>query len=476
MVEQMDLTSWVLVQQLKKMKSMNKYFFTIIIGMFSCLVSAAQTPIFTVLSRTSHVIKSGTVVSMDGLVITPSIDFSLTANSLTRKPTATNATTNTNINNYYAFSATTNAFTGVVRFNYSDAELNGLKEADLKLNIYSPNRWNLQPNTIVNTIDNFTQNNLSAVTMRELTLGYVICAPTSVVATNNFQTICTGTSMATIALSDALNPTGTTYTWTRTNSNSVTGIAASGTGASIAGTLVNNTTAPLSTVFTITANRTNGCSSTTTATITVNPKPSITRQPANTTKLATQNASFTVNATGLVTGYQWQQLSSAHGAAWVNLTDSRGKIIGANTSTLTVTGVTQSMNQFKYRCIVTGQCSPAVISNSATLTIQQPGRTRTTTFLASKLPGAEVIVIPAELKVYPNPTNGQFNLLMSNYAIDKATIRITDARGKIILVLETDILSDAHTVPIRISGAANGSYVIQGSQPDRSASTIVVKQ
>jgi hypothetical protein len=171
-------------------------------------------------------------------------------------------------------------------------------------------------------------------------------------------------------------------------------------------------------------------------------------------------------------------LSSAAGATWVNLANSNGKIIGANTSTLTLTGVTESMNRFRYRCIVTGQCSPAVISNSATLTIQQPCRTRTTTttFLSSKLPGAEVNVIPAELKVYPNPTNGQFNLLMSNYAIDKATIRITDARGKIILVLETDILSDAHTVPIRIMNAANGSYVVQASQPDRSASTIVVKQ
>ncbi len=102
---------------LVKIKSMNKYFFTIIIGMLCCLLSAAQTPIFTILPSTNHVIKTGTVVSMDGLVITPSRDFSLTANSLTRKPTPTNTTTNTNINNYYAFSATTNAFTGMVRFN-----------------------------------------------------------------------------------------------------------------------------------------------------------------------------------------------------------------------------------------------------------------------------------------------------------------------------------------------------------------------
>lgn len=458
---------------------MNKFLYIIIIGMMNCLLSAAQTPIFTILPGTSHVIKSGTVVSMDGLVLTPSKDFSLTGNSLTRKPTATNVTTNTNINNYYAFSATTNAFTGMVRFNYADAELNGLNEADLKLNIFSPSKWNLQPNTSVNTIENFTQNNLSAVAMRELTLGYIICAPTSVVATNTFQTICTGTSMASIALSDALNPTGTTFSWTRTNSNTVTGIAASGTGSSIAGTLVNNTTSPVSTVFTITANRPNGCSSITTATITVNPKPSITRQPANTTKLATQSASFVVNASGLVTSYQWQQLSSANGATWVNLTNSNGKIIGANTSTLTITGVTESMNQFKYRCIVTGQCSPAIISNSATLTVQKPGRTRTTTttsFLVSKLPGVEVNTPPAELKVYPNPTNGQFDLLLTNFAIDKANIRITDARGRIILVLETDILSDTHIVPIRINNVANGSYVVQAAQPDRSASTIVVKQ
>jgi hypothetical protein len=94
----------------------------------------------------------------------------------------------------------------------------------------------------------------------------------------------------------------------------------------------------------------------------------------------------------------------------------------------------------------------------------------------SKLPGVEVNTIPAELKAYPNPTSGQFNLVMSNYAIDKATIRIIDASGKIILVLETEILSETHTVPIRINNVHNGSYVVQASQPDRSASTIVVKQ
>ena len=458
---------------------MKKYLFSLYLGILCCLFTKAQTPIFTVLPGTSHVIKYGTTVSMDGLVLTPSKDFSLTGRNLTRKPTASNPTTNANINDYYVFNETTSAFSGVVRFNYVEADLNGLNEANLKLNIYSPNKWNLQQNTSVNTIENFTQNNVSAVSMKELTLGYIVCAPTAVVATNTFQTICSGTSIASIIISDALNPTGTTFSWTRTNSSAVTGIAASGTGSSISGALTNTTTSPVSTVFTITANRPNGCSSTTTATITVNPKPTILKQPVNTTKTVGQNASFVVNTSGMVTSYQWQQLSSANGATWVNLTNSGGKIIGANTSTLTVTGVTESMNQFKYRCIVSGQCAPAVISSSATLTVQKPGRTRTSSssFLVSKLPGVtDVNAAPAELKVYPNPTNGQFDLLLSNFAIDKANIRITDARGRIILVLETDILSDTHIVPIRIHNVANGSYVVQAAQPDRSASTIVVKQ
>ena len=65
---------------------------------------------------------------------------------------------------------------------------------------------------------------------------------------------------------------------------------------------------------------------------------------------------------------------------------------------------------------------------------------------------------------------------MVQFLINLFWFRITDARGRVILVLETDILSDAHNVPISIMNAANGSYVVQASQPDRSASTIVVKQ
>lgn len=87
------------------------------------------------------------------------------------------------------------------------------------------------------------------------------------VATPAAQGVCTG-SVGSIALSTSNNVAGTTYSWTRTNTANVTGIAASGTG-NISGTFVNNTATNQITTFTIIATAPNGCSRTTTATVTV---------------------------------------------------------------------------------------------------------------------------------------------------------------------------------------------------------------
>jgi hypothetical protein len=284
--------------------------------------------------------------------------------------------------------------------------------------------------------------------------------------------------MASITLTDALNPTGTTYSWTRTNTGNVTGIASSGTGSVISGTLVNATTTAQSTVFTITANRTNGCTSTTTATVTVNPKPSITKQPANTSKYATQIATFSITAAGLPSVYQWQQLTTASTATWVNITNG-GIYGGATTNTLTLSGVTLSMNGYKYRCIVTGQCSPAITSNSATLSVTKSSSSTVVTTISSPRSISVVEEVKnnnSALQAYPNPTLGKFRLIVNNFNIDKATVRISDARGRLIMVTEVNIASSKHSLPLSINSAVNGSYIIQVSQPDKSASVVVVKE
>ena len=91
-------------------------------------------------------------------------------------------------------------------------------------------------------------------------------------ATPSSQTICSGLNITTIALTGDV--TGTTYTWTRDNTPSVTGIAANGTG-NISGSLTNRTSSPRMVTFTITPSYTNGgvtCTGTPiTATVLVNP-------------------------------------------------------------------------------------------------------------------------------------------------------------------------------------------------------------
>ena len=90
-----------------------------------------------------------------------------------------------------------------------------------------------------------------------------------IVATPATQTICPGSAITQIDLTNANGTPGTTYSWTRDNTAVLTGIPASGTGNTITGTLSSldpgNTQ---TTTFTITAIA-NGCESTGTATVTV---------------------------------------------------------------------------------------------------------------------------------------------------------------------------------------------------------------
>ena len=89
--------------------------------------------------------------------------------------------------------------------------------------------------------------------------------------------------------------------------------------------------------------------------------PQVTVHPADQTNVAPgSDVTFSVTATGTAPlSYQWQKDG-------VNLNDG-GSISGASTSTLTITGVTES-NEGGYRCVVTNSAGTAT-SNTATLTV-----------------------------------------------------------------------------------------------------------
>ncbi len=101
-------------------------------------------------------------------------------------------------------------------------------------------------------------------------------------------------------------------------------------------------------------------------TLTVNPAPSITTQPNNSTICNGQNTTFSVTASGVGLTYQWEVNT---GSGWTNVTNS-GIYSGATTTTLNLTAATTTQNGYQYRCVVGSTCTPGATTNAALLTIQ----------------------------------------------------------------------------------------------------------
>ena len=97
------------------------------------------------------------------------------------------------------------------------------------------------------------------------------------------------------------------------------------------------------------------------ATLTVNKAPAITSHPSNISVLVGRSAIFSVLATGTGKTYQWQ-VSTNGGATYYNIS-------GAISSSYTVSNAQTNQSGYKYRCRVSGTCSPGVTSNAATLSV-----------------------------------------------------------------------------------------------------------
>lgn len=93
--------------------------------------------------------------------------------------------------------------------------------------------------------------------------------------------------------------------------------------------------------------------------------PSITGQPQNKKVTAGETAEFSVTATaGSETPtYQWQQ-STDSGSNWTDIS-------GATSASYTINSTTISMSGYQYRCVVKSASGVSVISQAATLTVNQ---------------------------------------------------------------------------------------------------------
>ncbi len=102
----------------------------------------------------------------------------------------------------------------------------------------------------------------------------------------------------------------------------------------------------------------------------------ISTQPAAKTSVcAAANTTISLTATGVGNTYQWQE--DPNTGTFANITNG-GVYSNATTNTLTITGATTALTNYKYRCIVGGACTPlTVTSNPDTLTVN-PNATITT--------------------------------------------------------------------------------------------------
>lgn len=132
----------------------------------------AKTQLLTVASGTDLTILSGTVFKVENLTLIPSANFIISNNSLNKSTTVIHPTSNPYIARVYQFTNNTNPFTGSVQINYTDgAELNGIPEAQLTLNIHNGTTWTFYPASNRDATNNFVlTNSVTSTGLNELTL------------------------------------------------------------------------------------------------------------------------------------------------------------------------------------------------------------------------------------------------------------------------------------------------------------------
>ena len=189
--------------------------------------------------------------------------------------------------------------------------------------------------------------------------------PVVIVPPSN-ATVCAGNNTT---FSVTATGTGLTYQWQEDSGSGFGNIANGGvySGATTANLTLTGVTAGM------TGNDyrvviTGTCAPTTSAAgiLTVNTLPVVTVNPVDATVCEGLGTSFGVTATGTGISYQWQEDT---GGGFVNLANG-GVYSNVTTATMSISNVL-GKGGYRYRAVVSGTCSPASTSTSATLTEQK---------------------------------------------------------------------------------------------------------
>lgn len=161
--------------------------------------------------------------------------------------------------------------------------------------------------------------------------------------------------------------------------------------------------------------------------------PTISTQPSNIAGTSGGNIQFSVIATGGYLRYQWQY---DNGTGFMNVTNS-GQYSGATTNTLTVSNLTLTNNDLRYRCILSSS-SCMDTTNEAKLTVTV---------------GIDDIN-KKSVKVYPNPVK-DYVTLTADVTIEEVTIYSITGRK-----LQT-VYGNNQKIQLNMGNLNPGMYIIK---------------
>ncbi len=184
------------------------------------------------------------------------------------------------------------------------------------------------------------------------------------------STVCAASSLSIVTATNAASPT---YVWQNSTDggNTYSTVSNGGiySGATTATLAISNATGLDGYVYKYIVTASSGCSAASTSVnVSVDATASISAQPTNYSATAGSSALFKITTTGSPTvNYQWA-VSTDGGTNYTNIAD--GSVYqGTTTSDLVIIAATAGFSGYKYRCTISNNCTSAINSQPAILTV-----------------------------------------------------------------------------------------------------------
>jgi hypothetical protein len=333
--------------------------------------------------------------------------------------------------------------------------------------------------------------------------------PTASVNGVGNQTVCAGASTAAVNFSSPV--AGTTYSWT--NNNTSIGLAASGAGNIASFVATNATAAPVTATITVTPNNVGCVGTPITFTITVNPTTTVNAIANQTVCNGTATAAVTFSSPTAGTTYSWTNSdptiglgASGVGTGIPSFTATNATLVPV-TATITVTPSANGCVGTPRTFTITVNPSPNIVfvnapprvclTDTVVILVATPaggtwsgvgvtGNTfnavtagtgvKTLTYSYTNGSGCAATanvnitvndckerhnVFATAIRIYPNPSSGQFNIRFLSDVYKEFNVDIIDAGGRTYRSYHFGGLMYGSVIPMDLRSLASGTYILK---------------